>query len=90
MPLPLIPLIIGATTAVTTIGGIVAYNVTKKDEYSPCVKFQLKAGIPPEKAAAACAGAREPSLMEKALTPLIMLAGIVVAIPPIIAAVRKK
>jgi len=86
--LPLIPILIAG--GATVIGSVIAYNLTKKDEYSSCVKDSLQAGVPSDEAVKRCSGLKEPSLIEKSITPMIIFAGLAIAGPPLIEAMRKK
>jgi len=86
--LPLIPLLLGG---VATIAGIiVAPSIFKKsDDYSPCVKDMIKAGLTPEKAAEKCYAKPTPSIAETSLTPILILAGVAIAGPPLVRAITK-
>jgi len=89
MPIPLaIPIIIGS--GITVIGSVAAYRLTGRDEYSACVKTLIKAGVPKEEAVSRCMGRKEPGLIERAITPLIIIAGIAIAGPSVIEAIRGK
>jgi len=80
--------VVGAVTAV--VGGVAAYNLTKKDAYSMCVKSMVKSGYSPATSAQRCLGAKEPSLSEKIITPMLIAVGAAITIPPIIMAIRRK
>lgn len=84
----------GATAVVGATAVTVANNITKKDEYTTCVKVQINKGIPAEEAIMRCKGLREagkePSIIEKSITPLIVFTGIAIVVPPLIEAMRKK